>query len=118
MAQFTPQTPTIDGVAPTANAVNAGGDTIVNASNNVLLRFINGGGASRTVTIAVASDKSSRPIGDGYPATTYTNKAITVPATSSRVVGPVTRLYTSSAGVVTLTYDSATSLSVEAWYPE
>lgn len=118
MANFTPQTPTIDGVAPTANAVNAGGDTVTNASNNVMLRFINAGGASRTVTIAVASDQATRPAGGGYPATTYTNKAITVPATSTRVVGPVTRLYTSSAGLVTLTYDAATSLSVEAWLPE
>jgi hypothetical protein len=118
MANYTPVTPTIDGVAPTVITPAGGGDTINNTSNNAMLRLINAGGASRTVTIAVASDQATRPAGSGYPATTYTNKAITVPATSTRVVGPITRLYTSSVGLVTLTYDATTSLTLEAWLPE
>jgi hypothetical protein len=118
MATITPQNPSIDGVAPTANAASVAGDVVLNANNNVMLRFINAAGASRTITLAVASDVATRPAGSGYPQTVYANKAITVPAGTTRVVGPVTRLYTSSAGNVTMTYDSSTSLTIEAWYPE
>jgi hypothetical protein len=112
MATYTPQEPTIAGVAPVANAASAGGDLINDPYGDTVLRIINGSGASINATITAV--KTSRP-GDGqFPPQAVPNQVIAVPAGASRYVGPVPAAFRDSNGRFAISWSASASVTLEA----
>ena len=62
MAQLPLTVPSVTGVAPTATAASAGGDTVANYRGKTFLRVINGGGSSINVTLVPTQATASSPL--------------------------------------------------------
>lgn len=109
MATLTTQVVTRAGVVITPVVAAAGGDAMSCGTNN-WLRVVNGGGASITVTIAIASGASP------YGNVSYTNTAVAVAAGVTREIGPIiTALYQdATTGLAQITYTGVTSVTVAA----
>lgn len=116
MAAVTVRTPTLAGVNPSPAAASAGGDTVANPRGNVLIRVNNGSVGAVDVTLAVGPN-ATRPADGTYPAHTYENIVVSVPAGESRVIGPVPPAYNNASGQVAVTYEDTTSVTVEAIQP-
>lgn len=107
MATLTTQSITRAGVTPTYAAAAGGGDAC-EVGDDIYLHFKNTNAAARVVTLAIPSSAST------YPNVTYTNVAVTVPATTGdKLVGPISALFKDpTTGRCTITYDAVTNLTV------
>lgn len=107
MATLTAQVITRAGVGPTYTACNGGGDAApCNADN--FLHVKNGSGGALTVTLAIPAGVSV------FGQVGYTNTAVSVPAGSERMIGPLQpQIYQDpTTGLVTITYSGVTSLTI------
>lgn len=100
MAALTVAKSALAGVDPNPQAANAGGDTVVNNGETVLI-IANGSGAPITVTVDSPEVCSQGGTHD---------QDIVVPATDSVVAGPFPQKRFS--GTLTLTYSGVTTLTV------
>lgn len=103
---LTSQTPVVAGLAVTYTAANGSGDTFVNRGKD-FLHVKNGSGSSVTVTVACANPCS-------FGVTHAAHNLITVVgAGADRLIGPFDKSqYNDSSNLVTVTYSSATSVTV------
>jgi hypothetical protein len=110
MAALTTSAVTQAGTTITLAAAGAGGDTIV-ASASTWLHVKNASGASITVTV----DDPTSPTPTA--ATAFNpDAAITVAASAERLIGPISsRFANATTGLATVTYSSATSITVGAF---
>lgn len=107
MADFSAEQVTSSGLAATANAANAGGDTV---PPDVILRVANADASAHTVTLVTPGVvDGDLPVGD---------RQVSVPAGEARLI-KVTRVpYANPAtGRVSLTYDAVTGVTVEVIRP-
>jgi hypothetical protein len=104
MATLTPQTSNRTGITPTYNSCAAGGDAIPN-NGKVLLHFKNTNAAARVVTFATQATVDGQAVAD---------PTLTVPLTSGdKMIGPFPpSIYNDANGLLQLTYDAVTNLSV------
>jgi hypothetical protein len=104
MATLTTQSITRAGVTPSFTAVAGGGDAC-ECGDDVYLEFKNTNAATYTVTLAIPSGAST------YPNVTYTNVAVTIPATTGdKLIGPVSSLFKDpTTGLCTITYTGTTT---------
>lgn len=109
MALLTTQQIQVTGsnIAGAAVAAAAGGDT-VQPDARTCLRVINGDASPHTATIAVPAkhDKFGQTLPD---------IAVSVPAGEERDIGPLTADLADGNGVVPVTYDGVTSVTVVAF---
>lgn len=113
MATLTATAVTLNGIPETLAAAAAGGDKFANPAANVFLVVRNGhASAARTVTIAAQYVGEADP-----PFRAKANKAVSVPAQSTRLVGPFPKRACNDAdGFVNLTYsDAAADLTLAAF---
>lgn len=108
MAAITPQVMSLSGVAPTYNAASSGGDTFLN-DGRTYAHFKNGAGSAITVTFDAVADVTDNALGEFAPP----DLVVTVPAGGEKIVGnfPPAR-FNGSTGNVSMSYSSATSLTV------
>lgn len=106
-AVLTPQSLTLAGTTPTYNTAATGGDTFQN-DGRTYVHVKNGAASPITVTFASLASYSDNALGD----LTLSDIAVSVPASGEKVIGffPPTRF--NSNGRVTMTYSSATSVTV------
>lgn len=106
MATLTTQTITRAGVTPTYAAGTLGGDAC-EVGDDIYLQVKNTG-ASTTVTLAIPSSAST------YANVTYTNVAVTVPATTGdKLIGPISALFKdTTTGLCTITYSQVTGITI------
>lgn len=116
MADITPVRPVLAGVNPAGVAASGGGDAIVNPKGNSIIRVNNGGGGSINVTVAVGANNVRQADGT-FPAVTYANVVVAVPAGAARIIGPLPPCYNDGNNKVQLTYSGVTSVTVEAYDP-
>lgn len=109
MATLTTQPVTRAGVTPTY-ATAAGGGDACEVGDDIYLHVKNTG-TQKIVTLAIPSSASP------YPNVTYTNVAVTVPATTGdKLIGPISALFKDvTTGLCTITYDSATGVTIGAF---
>ncbi|WP_337187596.1 hypothetical protein [Phenylobacterium sp.] len=107
-AALTPQIMSMNGIAPTYNAANSGGDTFLN-DGRTYVHIKNGSGGSLTVTFASVASYTDNALGT----ITLSNLAVAVPAGAERIVGffPLAR-FNDVNGRVSMTYSGVTSLTV------
>ncbi|HEU4543466.1 MAG TPA: hypothetical protein VFR23_20205 [Jiangellaceae bacterium] len=111
MATLTTQIIVRTGLTPTYAAAAGGGDAC-EVGDDMFLHYKNTNAAARIVTLAIPSGAST------YPGVVYTNTSVTVPATTGdKMIGPLAAgLYKdSTTGMVTITYDAVTNLTVGAF---
>jgi hypothetical protein len=107
MALLATQVATGAGIGPAFAAASAGGDTMA-VGEDVALYVKNASGAPVTVTIAspgVCNQGGNHPL------------VVSVPAAGERLIGPLTPAYRFGdpvTGLVSITYSSATSVTVAA----
>lgn len=104
MATLTTQAVSRAGITPTFQAVAGGGDAC-EVGDDIFLEFLNTNAATYTVTLAIPSAAST------YPNVTYTNVAVTIPATTGdKVIGPISALFKDpTTGLCTITYTGTTT---------
>lgn len=104
MATLTTQSITRAGVTPTYAAVAGGGDAC-EVGDDIYLHFKNTNAATCTVTLAIPSSAST------YPNVTYTNVAVTIPATTGdKLIGPISALFKDvTTGLCTITYSGTST---------
>lgn len=104
MATLTTQSVTRAGVTPSYVAVTGGGDAC-EVGDDIYLHFKNTNAATYTVTLAIPSSAST------YPNVTYTNVAVTIPATTGdKLIGPISALFKdTTTGLCTITYAGTTT---------
>lgn len=104
MATLTTQSITRAGVTPSYAAVTGGGDAC-EVGDDIYLHFKNTNAATYTVTLAIPSAAST------YPNVTYTNPAVTIPATTGdKLIGPISALFKDpTTGLCTITYTGTTT---------
>jgi len=104
MATLTTQPITRGGPTPTYAAVAGGGDAC-EVGDDVFLHFKNTNAATYTVTLTIAATASA------YPNVTYTNPAVTIPATTGdKMIGPVSNLFRDpTTGQCLITYTGTTT---------
>lgn len=109
MALLSVQSVTTAGLNPTYSAASGGGDT-VQPSDTTFLHVKNGSGSAVTVTIVQANACS---FGGSTP--TH-DRVVSVPASGERMIptGPAARYQNPSTNVASITYSSATSVTVAA----
>lgn len=112
MAQLPLTVPSVTGVAPTATAASAGGDTVANYRGKTFLRVINGGGSSINVTLVPT--QTARPGDSQFPAATQGNIVVAVPNGTARLIGPIPTAFNDANGNVPIAYSAVTSVTVEA----
>lgn len=111
MAALVTQPITALGITPTlADAAASGGDTVA-PGDHTYLEVSNTGGSSATVTIVTpGNDQFGQPAAD---------LAVTVAASSRKLVGPLNRRFAATTGAakgrVPVTYSSPTGLKVAAF---
>lgn len=106
MADREPEQVTSTGLAPTAHAASAGGDTV---PPNCTLRVINGDAASHTLTMVTPG------LVDGDLA--VDNRDVVIPASDFRFVRVKRDPYVNSDGRVDLTWDATTGMTFEVIRP-
>jgi protocatechuate 3,4-dioxygenase beta subunit len=106
MAVLTSQTIPQTGIAPTLSAATSGGDQFLPSLNTVLLAS-NTSGSAITITVDVTADAFGQPV---------ENVTVTVPAGEQVLFGPYDpgEVASSSTGLASMTYSSATGLYVAA----
>ncbi len=96
----------LTGADPTLQAAAVGGDTFANTNAYILVR--NTDTVAHTVTVASRITAS--------PGIAAANVAVSVPASATRMIGPFGGTNAGSlvdtAGVVTLTYDAVTGVTI------
>jgi len=97
------------GVAEALVAATGGGDAMACGPANYL-KVVNGGGSSITVTLVVPA--STTTSGE-----TISNRVVTVPNGSNRLIGPIiAQLYQDpTTGLCTITYSGVTTVTVGAF---
>jgi len=104
MATLTTQQVTSSGLNPTANTAAGGGDKVRPGS---ILRVINGGGSSITVTLVSPETR------DGDLA--VADRAVTVPNGTFRLIYASDYYRNKADGLVEVTYSAVTSVTVEVF---
>lgn len=104
MAELAHQQVQITGTEIAYAAAAAGGDT-VKPGDRVFLHVVNGDVSDHTVTLAVPGTE----YGQAKP-----DVAVTVTAGEERMIGPLPRQLANSNGLVDITYDAVTSLTIAA----
>ena len=108
MAELTVENITRDGLNPTFNAANAGGDSFANTGDEII-HVKNGSGGAIDVTIVTQATVDSQAVAD---------RVVNVPAGEERVIGPFPKAtYNDSGDLVQLTYSGVTSLTVAVMKP-
>src|ERR1017187_2546404 len=108
MAALTAQTIARAGVVPTYNAAGAGGDTFANTGNEFVL-IKNGDSGTHVVTIAIPA------LVDGFA---VTSRTVSIVAGAQKAIGPFPKgTYNDSGGLVHLTYDGVTSVTIAVLKP-
>lgn len=109
MALLTPQPVTVTGLNPSYSAASGGGDT-VRPGDKVFLHVKNGSGSAVTVTIVQA-----KPCNMSGSSPTH-DRVVSVPASGERMIptGPPAQFASQSTGLASITYSSATSVTVAA----
>lgn len=110
MALLTRQDVSEAGLNPSFDAASVGGDTYPNDDRTILV-VKNGDASAHTATIAVQRANANI---EGYGRITFDDLAIAVPAGEERWVKAPAAPYNDGDGVVHLTYDAVTSLTVAA----
>jgi hypothetical protein len=108
VATLTTQNITRAGIAESLVAAAGGGDAC-ETGTDMLLKVVNGGGASITVTLAIPSGRSS------IPNVTYGNVQVTVPNASHRWIKVGSEMTDPTTGLCTITYSAVTSVTVGAF---
>jgi hypothetical protein len=109
MAALTATAITLAGVAPSPVAV-AASDTIAEAqfgSNGIVVRVINGGASSDTVTI---TDPNLTAMGSAA-----TNPTVAVANGTSKMIAIGRNAINPSTGVATIAHSYTTTVTIEAW---
>lgn len=109
MATLTTQVVNRAGAVITPVSAAGGGDAMA-CGSGMMLEVVNGSGGSITVTFAIPSGAS------GYPNAGYTSTAVAVANGVTKWIGPIIApLYMDpTTGLCTITYSSATSVTVAA----
>lgn len=113
MATLTVQNASLDGLEPTYAAADAAGDefsgqeTGLAVTARVLLHVKNGDASPHTVT--VASQVDTPPAG-----TAAADKVVSIPAGEERIIGRFPAGLVDADGLVHVTYDAVTSVTVAA----
>lgn len=116
MADITPVSANLAGIAPGSVSASSGGDAVLNPRGNAIVRVTNGGGSSINVTLAPGANAVRS--GDGvFPAMTLGNQVVAVPAGASRLIGPIPPAFNDGNGKVQMSYSAVTSVTVEAIQP-
>lgn len=113
MADITPQYPGVAGSTPTVTSCAAGGDAVIDPTNEAFILLTNGSGGSLTATIVAQA--TTRQADGAFPAQTLANQAIAVPAGAARVAGPFPAAFHDSNGKIQITYSGVTSLTIQAF---
>lgn len=103
MALLATQKLQITGTAPTYTSAAGGGDT-VKAGPRTVLHVVNGDASPHTATVVVPGTRFGQALAD---------VAVAVPAGEERFIGPLTSDLATN-GVVSITYDAVTSVTVAA----
>lgn len=114
MANYTPTTPTIAGIAPASNAA-AAGDAVLNAKGTTLLRVNNASGGS--INLTLAAQQTTRAADGTFPAMTLANQVIAVPAGASRLIGPINPAFNDGNGYVQMSWSATASVTWESYFP-
>lgn len=114
MADISPTTPVLAGVAPTSSSPTATtGDKFFNLRGDLMLRVNNGSGASINVTLT--AQQTTRP-GDGtFPPATLANNVVAVPSGTSKVIGPIPPAFNDTNGQVTVVCSAVSSVTIESY---
>lgn len=107
MATLTTQNITRAGVAPSYVLATVSGDAC-EVGDDIYLHVKNTNAATRTVTLVIPASAST------YPNVTYTNVAVTVPATNGeRLIGPVSALFKdATTGLCQITYSAVDNVTI------
>ncbi len=110
MATLATQTISRAGLAESLTAAGGAGDAM-ECGPGMALKVNNGSGSAITVTIAIPAGAS------GYPDSVYTNTQVSVPAGQHRWIGPIRadQYRDPTTGLATITYSSATTVTVGAF---
>lgn len=104
MATLTVQEYDRDGLVPTYAACAAGGDTFLNNGDTFI--HVKNAQAAATVTVTIVTQASV----DGLA---VADKTVTIAATEDAIIGPFpTSVYNTAAGMVTLTYNTVTTVTI------
>ena len=113
MANVSPTTPVITGVAPISTTPAAGGDSFDNPRGDLMLRVANGSGASINVTLT--AQQTTRP-GDGqFPPATLANQVIAVAAGTTKVIGPIPPAFNDTNSRVAVATSAQASVTIESY---
>jgi len=108
MATLTVQTISRSGLEPSYSSCAGGGDEFAN-SGDEFIHIKNGHSSTQTVTIETPATVDGLAVAD---------REVAIPATSERLIGPFpSNTYNDSGGLVQLTYDSVTSLTIAILEP-
>ena len=103
MATLTVQTISRTGLEPTYGSAAAGGDEFAN-SGDEFIHIKNGDASSHTLTIETPATVDGLAVAD---------RTVSIPAGEERMVGPFqAATYNDSGGLVQLTYDGVTSVTI------
>lgn len=109
MAELSVQSFDKNGLEPTYDSADSGGDTFPNNSDRVFLHVKNDDTGSHTVTIAAQVSETERP---GYGPLAVSDISVDVPAGSAKFIGPVPR--NAYGRKPDIQYDAVTSVSLAA----
>lgn len=114
MATLTVQSISQSGLAPSLSAAASGGDEFVAADDQrYFVEIDNADGSSHTLTIAAQRTTAQQA---GVGEVSVSDISVAVAAGTRRFVGPITSAYIrSNDGVVEMTYDAVTSVTVGAF---
>lgn len=103
MATLTVQSIVAAGLNPSYAAAAGGGDEFANDGSS-FLHVVNGGGGAINVTLATTQTVDGLAVAD---------QVVNVPAGEDRMIGPLRRgLFNDAGGLVQVTYDGVTSVTV------
>lgn len=114
MADITVVTPAISGTNPSPVSCAVGGDAVLNPRGRTCLRIANGSGGTISATLAAVA--TARPADGQFPPMTLGNQAVSIPAGTQRIIGPIPSAFNDGNGKVQITYSpGVTSLTIEAF---
>jgi hypothetical protein len=112
MAQLTPVTIALAGLAPSYDAVNASDKVKQPTDQRIFVHVKNGSGGSINVTVPVATSTIEHPVAGHV---TLSNLVVAVGAGAEKMIGPFPPAYVDSAGDVTLQYSGTASVTAKAF---
>lgn len=104
--ELTVQTVTRAGLKPSYDSAAAGGDSFPRRSGDTVLHVKNGDASQHTVTIVSQASPG--------PGEASANEDVAIPAGEERFIGPFPEAFEDADGLVQITYDAVTSVTVAA----